>query len=426
MIAFVQYSTHFVVCGKRRYHNIPSDPESNASPIAMATTATPGPTASTLYPKITGKLPDLVRNLSYHCGLQSHPINELVPFIGTVKLHGTHADIVIDAFDRVTYQSRNRISITPESDNLGFAAFCAGRNPQIKRFVENVRKKWQQMHAQAKADERPPVILAGEWIGQGVQKGVAIASLSRRFVICGIQVDGIWESMEKYAEVADEEDSVFNISSGGFFHLDFHLEDNGEEFMVEAKRLTLEVVASCPFGQAMGVEGPGEGVVWVPAAKSGIPNTEAFWLKTKGEQFATSKSMPKVHPDEAGLRGRQKAFAAAVCTESRLEQGWQYLLEMRLERSMKALPDFLRWMVGDIEVEEKREIEELKLGGAWKEIGRMAKQWFESKLKADVLNEVSEDVSEGASKEVSDEVGDEVSEAVNEEVSEAIVGVGVG
>ena len=301
---------------------------------------------STLYPKITGKLRDLTDAIRYNYAVQESTVPQSIPFIGTVKLHGTHADILVDAFDHITYQSRNRIDITPESDNQGFAAFCASRGPRIKRLFASVRERWRELHASDKLGDGS-IVLAGEWIGQNVPRGVAISQLSRRFVVCGIQINGVWEPMERYVDIADEEAAIVNISRGGFYHLDLELADDGARFMEAAKKLTLEVEASCPFGRAMGVEGPGEGIVWVPAPSSVLPNTAALWLKTKGEHFAATNSMPNILPDHVDRRARAKAFAAAACTKSRLEQGWQYLEEMGIERSMKGYAELLRWEKGD-------------------------------------------------------------------------------
>ena len=250
--------------------------------------------------------------------------------------------------------------------------------------------RWRELNrsdSKVGGDEEGPVVLAGEWIGSGIQKGVAIAQLRQKcFVLCSIKVgsDGIWEGMDEYADVTDRQAGILNISTGGLYYQTFDRTDDGAAFMAEAKRLTMEVDASCPFGKALGLEGRGEGIVWVPAADSDLPNISDFWLKTKGEQFAVTKPTPKPKPtaEQLDLRDRAKAFVAATCTPPRMEQGWQYLAEMGIEQSMKGMGAFLKWIVSDIEVEEKREIAEEKLGNAWKaEVSRMAKGWFETRVR---------------------------------------------
>ena len=54
-----------------------------------------------------------------------------------------------------------------------------------------------------------------------------------------------------------------------------------------------------------------------------------------------------------------KTFAVTVVTKPRLEQRWEYLREMGAERTRKGAGTFLKWLNGDIEVEEKDEIEQL-------------------------------------------------------------------
>ena len=79
---------------------------------------------STLYPKI-GELKDALRKV------RKLDIDSL-DLIGTVKLHGTHADIVVDvANDTIRFQSGNRTDFRPTQDNNGFAAFVTPLRQEI-------------------------------------------------------------------------------------------------------------------------------------------------------------------------------------------------------------------------------------------------------------------------------------------------------
>lgn len=78
-------------------------------------------------------------------------------------------------------------------------------------------------------------------------------------------------------------------------------------------------------------------------------------------------------------------FACSVCTESRLEQGWQYLAEMGVTQDGRGTGTFLSWVVNDIDAEEWREIEALKLRKSWKrEARKLAKEWYAARLKEGV------------------------------------------
>ncbi|EOD53165.1 hypothetical protein UCRNP2_33 [Neofusicoccum parvum UCRNP2] len=212
---------------------------------------------------------------------------ESLSLTGTVKLHGTHADIRVHPDGRIIAQSRNNAALSAERDNFDFAKFCDQRHPAILRLAPSAA----------------------------------------------------WEPIERYAAVADEPAALYNVGRAGFFRLALSTADRGAAFLAAARRLADEVRARCPFGAALGVEGPGEGIVWTPAA--GAPNVPAFWLKTKGEGFEGRPSrVPAAPRDNAGQEAAA-AFARVACCERRLEQGWDYLREIHIPRDMAGLPRFM-------------------------------------------------------------------------------------
>lgn len=78
-------------------------------------------------------------------------------------------------------------------------------------------------------------------------------------------------------------------------------------------------------------------------------------------------------------RERVDNFARAIVTEIRLEQGWEYLGQ----KDTTGTGAFLKWIVNDCMVEEKRKMEELdiiktKLSPA---IAVIAKLWFVERIK---------------------------------------------
>jgi hypothetical protein len=86
-----------------------------------------GQKCSTLFPKITGNLKDLAKNYHHYIHsiatnlaeiLPNSKVEARIPLISTVKLHGTHADLVIHSNDMVLIQSRNREQLTAELDNF--------------------------------------------------------------------------------------------------------------------------------------------------------------------------------------------------------------------------------------------------------------------------------------------------------------------
>ncbi|KAA8574455.1 hypothetical protein EYC84_005917 [Monilinia fructicola] len=77
-----------------------------------------------------------------------------------------------------------------------------------------------------------------------------------------------------------------------------------------------------------------------------------------------------------------KAFANKVVRGRRLEQGWQYLLEMGVPTDMKGVEAFLQWLWHDVAVEEKSEIEEFEIdkGLLKKEIHKIGRDWYFEEL----------------------------------------------
>ena len=104
-------------------------------------------------------------------------------FEGTVKLHGTNAGILVGP-DVYQPQSRSR-TLTVEQDNYGFAAWAL--RPDIKKAMQRVSENIRHFNDYFIEEPIPddqPLIIYGEWIGPGIQNGVAISKLSeRQFVI---------------------------------------------------------------------------------------------------------------------------------------------------------------------------------------------------------------------------------------------------
>ena len=142
----------------------------------------------TLYPKIR-KLTDLVYELKKH-----YPDTNKFDLQGTVKLHGTHADIVFDSTsDNIRLQSRNQRDLQPEKDNCGFAAFVrATRTKTLLDLRNRILERYQKLNPGAVITGK--VVVCGEWCGTGVQKKVAICNLPKFFAIISIKVSNRSES----------------------------------------------------------------------------------------------------------------------------------------------------------------------------------------------------------------------------------------
>ena len=208
-------------------------------------------------------------------------------FVGTTKLHGTNAGIIIDFAKEIVYfQSRENI-ISPMKDNAGCASFLAS----IQKDIVNMVKSNLDITA---IDWTKNVLgIYGEWCGGSIQKGVALNQLEKMFVIFAIATintetkQKTWFIKEVVEEYKLTDKKVFNIFDYKTYEIEIDFEKHYESTnkLVE---MTIEVEDMCPFSKAFGVEGIGEGIVFqcVTAPYSG---DSGFWFKSKGEKHSKSK-----------------------------------------------------------------------------------------------------------------------------------------
>lgn len=340
--------------------------------VTVSTTSTKE-RSSTLYPKI-GKLSDFLYNLK-----QVTPDISVVRIIGTVKLHGAHADWVVTSDDTVRVQSRNVLELSSTHDNYGLFAFTSPLHTAILRLRNNIIGRYQQLNPEITFDCDFPVIISGEWCGKGIQKGVALSKLERHFVIISIRVNGEWVDDKEYADVHDEANGIYNISKAERYRLDYDL-DAPETSDITIQNWVNDIEKLCPYGASRGIHGPGEGIVW--KAVNDI-NNPALWFKSKAMSHTISNSsklpVAAVAPEN---RQRTDNFAKAVVTDARLEQGWEYLKETGVTRNLAATGKFVAWITNDVVLEEEKEmvqkdIAKCKLKPAVKAI---AKVWYKEKL----------------------------------------------
>lgn len=344
---------------------------------------------STLYPKITTHIPEIIEQLRRLNREPVHPEANItvdpVPFIGTVKLHGTHADILVYPDNRIVFQSRNITGLSVAKDNQGFAATMSEKTNAIIGLRDMYLARWKELNPGTTLEEDLPVVIAGEWIGEKIQKDVAIAQLSRRFVIVSINLNGVWQKDEEYSNISLPDHDIYNASRAGIFHTTLHPDDY-ESTVSEVEHMTEEVAAHCPFAATFGISGLGEGIVWKPVPRQYNGDT-SLWFKSKGGKFKpTYFRIPRQNEGTDANKERRKtaaAMAVAWCSQQRLEQGWDVLREKGVERDVKALGDFLKWIQHDILEEEKSHINEHGVDEASLkiEIAKIAKPWYRAKLR---------------------------------------------
>jgi hypothetical protein len=344
---------------------------------------------STLYPKITTHIPDIIEQLQRLHRDPAHPEANVtvdsVSLIGTVKLHGTHADILVYPDDRIVFQSRNITGLSVAKDNQGFAATMSNKTKVTLELRDMYLARWKKLNPGTTLGKDLPVLIAGEWIGEKIQKDVAIAQLSRRFVVVSININGAWQKDEEYSDISLPDHDIYNASRAGLFYATLYPADY-ERTVSEIERMTEEVAAHCPFAATFGISGLGEGIVWKPVAPQYNVNP-SLWFKSKGGKFKPTFHRPaKQNAGRDAVKEKRKeaaAMATTWCSQQRLEQDWDVLREKGVERDLRALGDFLKWIQQDILEEEKSHIDKHGVDEAALkiEIAKIAKPWYRAKLR---------------------------------------------
>lgn len=288
----------------------------------------------------------------------SKPLDHIVDYIGTVKLHGTNASIVIQADGSLSYHSKN--NTLGYRDNTGFtlltdnAAFAQTMDKRITEVGQALILEEILGGNKKIGIEQHPIKLSGEWAGSGVQKGVGISQLKDRgFFLFGIKLgDSGWirvdelpnlKCLHKYGIYSIMDFPTFRIS------IDFNNPEFSQNKLVE---ITEEVENCCPVSHQLGLtnaEGNpsllGEGLVWTPLDDFLVKNTDT-WFKTKGKKHSISKTK-SVAPIDTEVLNNIQEFVSYAVTTNRLEQGIQ---EVGVDE--KSIGKFIGWVNQDINKEE--------------------------------------------------------------------------
>ncbi|MDD5651091.1 MAG: hypothetical protein PHF86_11855, partial [Candidatus Nanoarchaeia archaeon] len=185
----------------------------------------------------------------------------------------------------------------------------------------------------------------GEWCGQGIQKGVAISSLPKMWVLFAVKIDDVYQDMRNYKHLKDEEHRVFNIYQFENYELDinFNEPEIAQNKLVE---LTQKVEAQCPVGKYFGIEGVGEGCVW-----EYINDTTRYIFKVKGEKHQNSK-VKKLASIDVEEVNNIREFVEYAVTENRMKQGIDKMKELGVPYEMKSTGTYIRWVFEDVIKEE--------------------------------------------------------------------------
>jgi RNA ligase/Putative tRNA binding domain len=293
-----------------------------------------------------------------------------------IKLDGTNAGVQILPDGRVIAQSRSQV-LGGGSDNSGFAAWVAENAPYF-----------------ASSRQAEPLVLFGEWCGQGIQKRAAISQIGRKvFAVFAAQL-GRGVTSPAAVELEPEllrarlpaHPDVFVLPwLDATFELDFA---DDVQAAAEAERISAEVErveAEDPWvAETFGVRGLGEGIVLYPQlgeARVDRQQLSELMFKAKGEkhQAVRQKRAAQLEPELA--RGVD-SFVELVLAPARLEQGLTEACAGKAETAN--IPAFLKWVASDVQKECGRELEAAAL--TWEQVNRAisnrARSWLLQRIRS--------------------------------------------
>ncbi|HEX7637612.1 MAG TPA: RNA ligase family protein [Burkholderiaceae bacterium] len=291
----------------------------------------------------------------------------VVEYRAKVKLHGANCAVQVTP-EGVFAQSRTQL-LSPEADYKGFAAWV------------HANRHWF-------ASLESGIVVFGEWCGPGVEKGMAISSVSaRHFVVFAIQAREqiLFEPEVLRAKLTGEgappELRVLPWE-GAPILVDFGSRESLEHAAVELNRRVAEVEREDPWVKAeFGISGLGEGLVLYPVRMNsasldlGRDELATAMFKAKGEKHRTAGGKTAVAVDAAAVASVQD-FVALMVTDARLRQGLEAACGGA--RDPKQTAAFIAWMAADVQKESVAELE--ASGLAWSQVDKAvraaARTWF--------------------------------------------------
>ena len=309
-------------------------------------------------------------------------------FIGTVKSHGTNFSIIISPQCDFWCQSRENI-ITPEKDNAGSAAFGYYNK---ETFMKMATDAVDQTDSNSFTYNRD-FMIAGEWCGKGIQKGVAISELDKMFIIFNMAfVDSegnkTWLTREEMEEVLNMQGVVAKLNANHIysvyqfqtFEVDIDFE-HPEIAQNELNRLCEFVENECPIGFSFGVKGIGEGIVF-KCASEGYEDS-GYFFKVKGELHSKSKVKTLATVDIERINNIRE-LSDKLANNGRLEQFHQIVFDTLNggQTDMSKMGDFIKAVTSDCLKEELDTIQ--SSGFTMKELGstisKLCREFIQIKL----------------------------------------------
>jgi RNA ligase len=277
----------------------------------------------------------------------------VISLLGTIKLHGTNGGFIFNDQDGFWIQSKEKI-ITPENDNAGCAFFCETKKEAFMEIINKIKEKYSI------DTSRYTICIYFEWVGKGIQKNVSVSNIEKSAFIFGIKIAkpddkdfvNYWIDPSGFSS---PENRIYNIRDYKTYSIDvdFNYPQLSINKIIE---MTLEVEEKCPVGEAFGIEGIGEGLVFSFLTKNG----KLMMMKSKGEKHAGKSKVKTLKSVDDEKINKIIDVVNKVTPQWRLEQ----MLEKQFDLinggviDVKQLGNYIRLVINDIIKEEMDVISE--------------------------------------------------------------------
>lgn len=299
-------------------------------------------------------------------------------FKGTVKLHGSNGGIRYEpATGLFSAQSRENL-LTARDHNMRFYHW-------VESEVGVRARELLLSAAKTLLGETPfeAITFFGEWCGPQVNAKTAIGQLHDAFYVFDAAVE-YSDKPESWLDIEKLKSAYYGISPEITKDIRFNVEfekwevaidfENPENILELLEELTLTVEEVCPVAKSLGLEGIGEGIVWVCED----PVFGDICFKTKGLKHVGTQKVGGRLSIAPEILASRDAFADTVLTDARLEQGFDLLRAEHGEVTANHVGSFLKWVGTDVLKEESDTLEASGLNrkDVMNTVNRRAKTWF--------------------------------------------------
>lgn len=231
----------------------------------------------------------------------------------------------------------------------------------VQQDKEDVVKLFNDIRRQFDLNDDQIITVYGEIIGLGVQKGVALAELSKKYwIIFGVKLtdsegEGSW--LDGIDTLRCDSERIFNIYEFPTydFEIDFNFAENSQNALVET---CLEVEKCCPVAKQLeNIEGIGEGIVIQAFYKEA-----RFNAKIKGNLHSQGSKVKKLAQLDPVVVENIQQFVLHSTTESRVMQAMSEVGQTKQKVLDKSdTGDIIKWVANDIIIEECQVLKENNL-----------------------------------------------------------------